>query len=295
MKPTIGLVSRHGIIPISAVQDTAGPMTRSVADAAALLSVLAGRDDNDAATAKQPAALDTDYTDGLSADGLRGARIGVLRSKFTALTATPVGVAPPERLGANRFQVELLPEERSKELLEETILTPLREGGAELIDVELWADGEIEAAGWAGGEDELGAAYRGTGGLNGTMGYEFRRDIASYLRTRRVANPALGERAFLPTTLEELRDFNLAHADEELDLFGQERWDNALESTLGEEEYAENSRRLVHCGGPGGIDKLLQENGLDALVCPTASASFPASIAGCKTHHELRATGPSFF
>ena len=97
MKPTIGLVSRHGIIPISAVQDTAGPMTRSVADAAALLSVLAGPDDNDAATAKQPAALDTDYTGGLSADGLRGARIGVLRSKFTALTATPVGVAPPER------------------------------------------------------------------------------------------------------------------------------------------------------------------------------------------------------
>ena len=67
-----------------------------------------------------------------------------------------------------------------------------------------------------------------------------------------------------------------------------------MESTLGEEEYAENSRLLQHCGGPAGIDKLLQENGLDALVCPTASASFPASIAGCKTHH-LRATGPSFF
>lgn len=79
IKPTVGLVSRAGIIPISASQDTAGPMARSVADAAALLNVLAGYDPQDPATerlAKQPPP---DYTSFLQADSLKGARIGVMR------------------------------------------------------------------------------------------------------------------------------------------------------------------------------------------------------------------------
>ena len=79
LKPTVGLVSRSGIIPISHSQDTAGPMARTVADAAALLSVLAAADPSDVATAKaKPVA---DYTRGLTKDGLKGARIGVMRAK----------------------------------------------------------------------------------------------------------------------------------------------------------------------------------------------------------------------
>ena len=80
-KPTVGLVSRSGIIPISASQDTAGPMTQRVRDAALLLQALAGPDADDAATAAAPAATAAvDYAAALRPDALRGARLGVVRS-----------------------------------------------------------------------------------------------------------------------------------------------------------------------------------------------------------------------
>ncbi|WP_210131966.1 amidase [Stenotrophomonas rhizophila] len=90
LKPTVGLVSRDGIVPISFSQDTAGPITRSVADAAALLTAMAGRDDADPATATMPGRAVYDYTARLNPDGLRGARIGVLHGP---LDQQP-GVAP---------------------------------------------------------------------------------------------------------------------------------------------------------------------------------------------------------
>ncbi|RKH11464.1 amidase [Corallococcus sp. CA053C] len=82
LKPTVGLVSRAGIIPISSTQDTAGPMTRTVADAAALLSVLAGEDPRDAATAASRGRAHADYTKFLDPKGLAGARIGVPRERL---------------------------------------------------------------------------------------------------------------------------------------------------------------------------------------------------------------------
>jgi amidase len=78
IKPTVGLVSRTGIVPISSVQDTAGSMAKSVADAAALLSVLVGEDPEDSATEGQDAGA-VDYTAYLDPDGLKGARIGIAR------------------------------------------------------------------------------------------------------------------------------------------------------------------------------------------------------------------------
>ncbi len=80
-KPTVGLVSRNGIIPLSHSQDTAGPMARTVADAAALLSAMAGSDARDIAT-REAATRAIDYTQFLDADGLKGARIGVVRANF---------------------------------------------------------------------------------------------------------------------------------------------------------------------------------------------------------------------
>jgi amidase len=77
VKPTVGLVSRTGIVPIAASQDTAGPMTRSVADAAALLTALTGIDPEDPATATSRDVAGTDYTAELKADALRGMKIGV--------------------------------------------------------------------------------------------------------------------------------------------------------------------------------------------------------------------------
>ncbi|HMB80172.1 MAG TPA: amidase, partial [Vicinamibacterales bacterium] len=82
IKPTLGLLSRSGIVPISHSQDTAGPMTRTVADAAALLGAMAGTDPDDAATKDAGAKGRRDYSASLDPNGLKGARIGVVRNKY---------------------------------------------------------------------------------------------------------------------------------------------------------------------------------------------------------------------
>ena len=82
IKPTVGLVSRAGIIPIAHSQDTAGPMARTVTDAAHLLGVLASADPRDPATASRAAEATVSYAAALDRDGLRGARIGVARAQF---------------------------------------------------------------------------------------------------------------------------------------------------------------------------------------------------------------------
>lgn len=126
VKPTVGLVSRSGIVPIAHSQDTAGPMTRTVADAAALLSAMTGVDARDGATAGSRGQAH-DYTRVLDADGLRGARIGVARDLFGtndrvdalieaqvgvlksagAIVVDPVRIANFDKLGPSEFEVLL--------------------------------------------------------------------------------------------------------------------------------------------------------------------------------------------
>lgn len=120
LKPTVGLISRGGILPISFSQDTAGPMARSVADAALLLSALAGRDEADPATTTRLGRAVYDYAARLSPDGLRGARIGVLHN--TLSEARDVG-------GVYRHALDAL-----------------REAGATLVDVALPTDGQWDDA-----------------------------------------------------------------------------------------------------------------------------------------------------
>ena len=103
IKPTIGLVSRTGIVPIAASQDTAGPMARSVRDAAILLTAMAGADDEDTATLAAPAGA-RDYAAALAADALDGRRLGVIRSHTGAGSNPAVDAVLDAALGALRQQ-----------------------------------------------------------------------------------------------------------------------------------------------------------------------------------------------
>lgn len=117
LKPTVGLVSRAGVIPISASQDTAGPMTGNVADAARLLGVIAGPDPADPATAASADHVHEDYTQFLDRDGLRGVRIGVMR--------------------------RWMGEHEGVDAVFEAALATLRSAGAELVDpvdIDTWDD-----------------------------------------------------------------------------------------------------------------------------------------------------------
>ncbi len=111
IKPTLGLVSRAGIIPIAHSQDTAGPMARTVADAAILLGALAGPDKRDPATRSSAKRGLVDYTPFLDANGLKGARIGVARKLF----------------GSDKRVAKIM----------ESSLDAMKQAGAILIDVEL--------------------------------------------------------------------------------------------------------------------------------------------------------------
>ncbi len=114
IKPTVGLVSRAGIIPISHTQDTAGPMARTVADAAALLTVLAGPDLRDGSTAASAGRVSQDYGKFLDPDALRGARIGVLREYWghhAGIDSLLAGATGAMRdAGADLVDIEELPE-----------------------------------------------------------------------------------------------------------------------------------------------------------------------------------------
>ncbi len=118
IKPTVGLVSRAGIIPISHTQDTAGPMCRTVADAATLLGALAGPDPADSATAASSGKIPADYTRFLDPKGLHGARIGVLRKTFD-------------------FSESIAP-------VFNAALDAMRDAGAVLIDVEIASLGKFD-------------------------------------------------------------------------------------------------------------------------------------------------------
>jgi len=119
LKPTVGLVSRSGIIPISVSQDTAGPMTRTVSDAALMLSVLAGADDADPAGKAAQGYAQADYTTALSADALKGKRIGLLRQAM--------GYHPDVDAVAERA------------------VKALQEAGATVVDVKIPTWGQWEA------------------------------------------------------------------------------------------------------------------------------------------------------
>jgi amidase len=143
IKPTVGLVSRAGIIPISHSQDTAGPIARTVADAAELLTVLAGTDPADEATAEADQRKDN-YTRVLDPDGLRGARIGVLRPAGAA-----GGGAVDGRIEALYNAAIVVLRQRGAELVDPVTLNVQLMNGGDLLQYEFKADIERYLAEWA--------------------------------------------------------------------------------------------------------------------------------------------------
>ncbi len=235
IKPTVGLVSRSRIIPISHTQDTAGPMARTVRDAALVLGVLTGLDPEDSATTAGAERAETDYTQYLDPTGLRGARIGV---------ATQYAEG----------------HERVEELFQ-AALEVMRGAGAEVVEIP-----EVDA-------------WRRMGRPSGIlMRYEFKADLNAYLT-------GLGPDAPVKS-LEEIIAFNEAHADRELPYFMQEIMLEAQElGPLSEAGYQEALAEAMRLSRDEGIDKVMDEHALDAIVAPTGSPAWTTDLINGDRFH----------
>jgi amidase len=228
LKPTVGLVSRSGIIPIAHSQDTAGPMTRTVTDAALLLGVLAGVDPDDPATAPAAAHARGDYVSLLDAGALEGARIGVARQFFGFHEAV--------------------------DRLMEGALETLAGGGAEVVDPtdvpthRQYGDAEMQV-----------------------LLYEFKQDLNGYLSGLPAGT---GVRS-----LAELIDFNERNRDRQMPYFEQEILLMAEEKgPLTSREYVEALATCRTLAREQGIDPILEEHRLDAIVAPTGGPAWKIDL-----------------
>jgi amidase len=249
IKPTVGLTSRAGIVPISHVQDTFGPHGRTVADAAVALGVVQSRtfDGRDPATGgvplgwqgrfTRPTNIPTDYTQFLDPNGLKGARLGLTRIGlfgFDPFVPTPQPVV-------DAF---------------EAAFKALTDAGATVIDLDaagfIWPDG-------GGGPGEFLI-----------LCFDFRNDVQTYFATR-VGVPMAGK------TLNDAIAFNNAHADVEMPFFNQDIWDLCASMAPGPDDPQpafggmtyNQALAADHDFGVNGIDAAISQFNLDAVVTAT--------------------------
>jgi len=216
LKPTVGLVSRTGIVPISHVQDTAGPMTLTVMDAARLLTAMAGTDPADPATGEADARR-TDYAKAISPDALQGARLGVMRF---------IDGYSPKTLAVFDAALEIL-----------------KANGATVVDIAAFDFGVIET-------HELPLLLA-----------ELKADLNAYL----AQTPA----AVKTRTLADVIAFNKNEPRETL-LFGQDFFEKAQAMPdLSDATYISDREAVGRRAREEGIDKLLAEHNVSALIAPT--------------------------
>jgi amidase len=257
VKPTVGLISRAGILPISHSQDTAGPLTRTVRDSAILLNVLAERDPLDPAT--KPLQRPADYTSGLDKDGLKGTRIGLPSDPADSGNDVYMGKLPP----------------RAAAILAQA-LTVLQDAGATIVRANM------PTAGWIGGPGTtMGVLNRNPlSRTKNTVGtppivflYELKRDLNLYLRDWAVGTKI--------KTMADIIAFNEAHADKAL-RFGQDLFLAAQETKgdLSELEYKSARAMDLLSAKERGMDAYMAQHKLDAVLFTGTTGASIAAKAG---------------
>jgi amidase len=271
IKPTVGRISRYGIIPITADQDTAGPMAKTVTDAAILLGALesATPDPNDPSTQKCAPPPGRDYRRFLKPDGLKGARLGIPRAFYYDPVVPPGETAPREGLNADQ-----------KKVMDEAIVA-LKQQGAVFVD-----PADIASVVSTDPQNNL-MKWNTCSGLENAKGkdaecsvvlkYGMKRDFNKWLESLGVAAPV--------KSLAELRKFNLAHANSGSIKYGQSQLDISDEMDLQADRarYEADRAKDLRLAGVEGIDGALKKYNLDALVFPGASGAAIAAKAGYPT------------
>ena len=226
LKPTVGLISRSGIIPISFSQDTSGPMGRTVEDVAVCLGVLTGIDSSDSKTLNSEARFLNDYTPFLKLNGIEGKRVGILKNSTGYH-------AKVDSLFYRAVEV-------------------LKNSGAIVVEVEMQRNPAMSQA------------------SSLVLHYEFKDGVNKYLAS-------LGDKAPVKN-ITELIEFN-KNDSIELRYFDQGRIELAnSKGSLEDEEYKVALTTMLKAAREEGIDKLMNENYLDALVAPTGSAAWKIDL-----------------
>ena len=271
IKPTIGRVSRYGVIPITADQDTPGPMTRTVADAAIMLGVLEGAaaDSNDPATSKCSRVPGGDYTRFLNREGLKGARIGIPRAFFYD-KLTPPGAKEP-RGGLDPAQAKVMDE----------AIAILKKQGAVIVDpVEIPSIVSTDPK-------ENFLLWNVCSGLDNAKGkdaacsivfkYGMKRDFNKWLASLGPAAPV--------KTLTELRQWNVAHQRAGSLKYGQALLDISDEMNVETDaaRYRADREKDLRLSATNGIDAAMKNYQLDALLFPGPSSAAIAAKPGYPT------------
>jgi amidase len=271
IKPTVGRVSRYGVIPIAADQDTPGPMARTVADAAIMLGAMEGAkpDPNDSATSTCTPPPQRDYTRFLRREGLKGARVGIPRAFYYDPAATP-----GER-GSNGGLTDA-----QKRVMADAIAA-MRAQGATVIDPAdipsiVTADPARSLLKWgvcSGPEDAKGKDQD----CSVVFKYGMKRDFNAWLAS-------LGDRAPVKS-LTALREWNRTHQSAGTLKYGQVQLDNSDEMDLVADRAryeADRAKDLVLSKSEG-IDAVMKTHTLDALIFPGGSGAAIAAKAGYPT------------
>ena len=257
IKPTVGRVSRYGIIPITADQDIAGPMARTVTDAAILLGAMEGArpDPNDASTSRCERPPNGDYTAFLRPDGLRGARIGIPRALYFDSVRAP---------GSDQWRGGLSAERRA--VMAEAIEI-LRRQGATIVD-----PADIPSV-----LDPDTASNLLTAGGSSVLRYGMKRDFNAWLATLGPSAPV--------RNLTELREWNLKNERAGALRYGQANLDGSdrLDLEQARAQYEFDRARDLRLNAERGIDAVMSEHRLDALLFPGSGGAGISARPGYPT------------